>query len=561
MSTMRAGLSGSRILAWLAVACLATSGMLASAQSMTKMNPGGMRETGPGGMWDELMADPPDASVGMRIYRRGILPGDIPLTATRAGTAVAQGQTACANCHQRSGLGAREGLVTIPPVTGAALFAPKPGGRGAYTDSSLAAAIRDGVDADGRELKPVMPRYALKDDELAQLVDYLKHLAPRPSPGVVGNVVHLATVVGDDVPPARKQAMLDVMQAYVRDLNQSTPPPALRWELHVWPLSGTAQNRRGQLQASYARQPVLALVGGLINDTWLPVHEFCQREKVPCLFPNTNLPVSDRAAFYTLYFDKGSVLKAQILARYFTDHATEFGKGRIVQVLPGDWSGYEPAAALRQAMGRVRSRRVVDQVVEAGASPGLDFWRDLLGTAGQTADGICALILWGGLDETGAHGDALAGLAQLAAERPLPPIFLASEAYGASTSRSDIHLRDRLRFISTLDPAATASAPGATPWSSWMAAHHLDRSDVTLQANSYFVMSLLDEAVRANGGDFTPEHLIERIEYSAGSVVPHPLLPSLSLGMGQRFGTKGGYILTPVGDGSGKLAATDLLVP
>ena len=58
----------------------------------------------------------------------------------------------------------------------------------------------------------------------------------------------------------------------------------------------------------------------MTTDTWLPVHEFCQLQKVPCLFPNTSLPVTDTAAFCTVY-----------------------------------WSGYEPAAALRQAMGRVKA--------------------------------------------------------------------------------------------------------------------------------------------------------------------------------------------------------------
>ena len=47
-----------------------------------------------------------------------------------------------------------------------------------------------------------------------------------------------------------------------------------------------------------------------------------------------------------------------------------------------------------------------------------------------------------------------------------------------------------------------------------------------------------------------------------GGVVTHPMLASLSLGMGQRFAVKGGYILTPRGDGSGSVSAlTELVVP
>ena len=196
--------------------------------------------------------------------------------------------------------------------------------------------------------------------------------------------------------PRLKRAMLEVMERYLQDLNDGSDARAgqeparrdaaqpgadlrLHWELHVWTLGGTAQARRAQLQSYYAQQPVFALVGGLTTDTWLPVHEFCQQQKVPCLFPNTSLPVSGVAAFYAVYFDKGSVLKAQILARYFADHAKEFSSGRIVQVLPGNWSGYEPAAALRQAMGRVKAHRVIDQVVEPGTPTPPEFWRQVLG--------------------------------------------------------------------------------------------------------------------------------------------------------------------------------------
>jgi hypothetical protein len=48
----------------------------------------------------------------------------------------------------------------------------------------------------------------------------------------------------------------------------------------------------------------------------------------------------------------------------------------------------------------------------------------------------------------------------------------------------------------------------------------------------------------------------------AGSVVTHPMLTSLSLGMGQRFAAKGGYILAPRSDGCGSVSAlTDLVIP
>jgi len=554
-----------RIAAAVLAASCSCASLSAAAQAMGGMGPGGMNPTGPGGMWDDLLYDRSDESVGMTIYRKGILPGDRELTATRAGSSVARGQVACANCHQRSGLGAREGQQTIPPVTGAALYAPRAGRRAAYTDETLAAAIVSGVDPNGRELSALMPRYPLQAGELAQLIDYLKKLAPRPSLGVVDSVIHLATVVTEGVAPARKQAMLEVMQKYLDDLNggsaasragrpagvgeASTGERPMRWQLHVWTLDGTAQDRRAQLQAYYARQPVFALVGGLSTDTWLPVHQFCLQFRVPCLFPNTSVPVTGAAAFYSLYFDKGSVLKGQILGRYFADHVKEFSGGRIVQVLPGDWTGYEPASALRQAIGgrMAAARRVTDEVIQAGARISVDRWRQLLNRSA-----VSALVVW--MEEPD-----LSGLAELSNERELPAIFVADNSFAGKAPVSEPRLRGKLRFISTLNPVA--QSPAMASWDEWMRAHRLAPSEALLQANSWFVMSLIDEAVRANGGDTTPEHLIERIEYSAGAVVAHPMLPSLSLGMGQRFATKGGYILALRLDGPGLVPVTDLIVP
>jgi hypothetical protein len=151
---------------------------------------------------------------------------------------------------------------------------------------------------------------------------------------------------------------------------------------------------------------------------------------------------------------------------------------------------------------------VVDQVVESGASASPEFWRQMMGQ-----QEICALIVW-------TDNPDLAGLVALASERQLPPIFVADDPYSGGPPSFDARLKEHLRFISTLNPSEhAAAAPAMAAWSDWMNSHHLEKSEALLQANTWCVMSLVDEAVRANAGDFTPEHLIERIEYWVGCVV------------------------------------------
>ena len=131
-------------------------------------------------------------AVGSRIYREGILISGQPLTGELPGDIkMADTQAACVKCHKRSGFGSSEGGKSVPPLTRNELYQPmaargiklygaqnrpKSAVRPAYTDESLAKALREGVDPMGRRLLAPMPRFALSDNDMAALVAYLKTL-------------------------------------------------------------------------------------------------------------------------------------------------------------------------------------------------------------------------------------------------------------------------------------------------------------------------------------------------------------------------------------------------
>jgi len=285
--------------------------------------------------------------LGEQMYRRGVLPSGEPMQALVQGDIPVDGRMfSCESCHLRSGLGSNEGEVVTLPTNAAELFKPFTmaaeevltgwsdvprsidGGirRPAYTEQTLAEALSNGIDPSGREFIPSMPRYALDEREMAIMVFYLKNLAATPSPGVDATTMHLATVISDDLPQALRQAFLATLQSYVDARSGETRQetrrakespffermmyaPFRRLQLHVWTLKGPRESWDAQLQDYYRQAPVFAILSGMTSGDWAPVHAFCERQRLPCLFPITQL--SPRVTGIPFIFPRGTIRKGR----------------------------------------------------------------------------------------------------------------------------------------------------------------------------------------------------------------------------------------------------------
>jgi cytochrome c553 len=500
-------------------------------------------------------ASPDDLQLGKRIYREGILPSGELLTAQGQNGVLLRGaQSACVNCHRRSGLGSSEGGRMVRPIAGASLFhgpeavglrAPARGlsGRSLYTDELLVKAIRAGEDAGGRVLDSLMPRYALSDEDARLLGAYLKSLSSNPSPGVTKETIHFATVVTPGVKPEKRKAMLDVLQAYFRDKNAGTRHELRRashapwdmareyqayrkWVLHVWELEGPADDWPAQLAAHYRKQPVFALLSGIGTESWRPVHEFCQRQELPCVFPNTDLPVLSDADFYSVYFSRGMTLEAQALAKHLGE-----GTAPVVQVYRENEAGAVAAEALRHALrGRVRDRQLA-----AGERATVAFWSEMLRQAQSGA-----LVLWLGDEDVRALGAAAAGASFFSGSIyfssnlvALHPDQLASRLPG---------LRPQLYFVRPFD-LAPALDRRLVRVRAWLRARNIASSEERLQADTYFAATVAGEALMHVVDNFSRDYFMERIENMLDNSFAATVYPRTSLGQGQRFASKGSYIV------------------
>jgi hypothetical protein len=507
-------------------------------------------------------AEAPSAEIGESIYRRGVVASDAPLRGTRqvGSPGLAGADAACINCHRRSGLGSREGTLTIPPVTGEYLFrargtaAQEPmlhgygntlGHRDAYTDATLARAIREGLDSGGRPLNPLMPRFALDDASMDALIGYLKKLGTRPMRGVTATVLHFATVVTPDADPAKRQGMLDVLKAYLIEKNSipfgpspqrprgrkthdgtSISPAQRHWQLHLWELTGPPAGWREQLDQNFAREPVMALLSGVGGAMWGPVHDFCESAELPCLFPNVEVPAVADGDFYSLYFSKGVLLEAELIARQVGASLKGKAGGSVLQIYRAGDSGEAAAKALTEAL-RGRGIEARSKVLPADR-PGSGLGQALRGAV--TAD---ALVLW-------LRPPDLALLEE--APAALPAVFLSGLMGGLEQAPLRASWRAHAWMTYPVDLPDRRVGRVDYPLG-WFLFRHIPVVALHTQADTYLACGILTETLSHAGEITDPNYLVELMQESLDHRILTGYYPRLTLATGQTLASKGGYLV------------------
>jgi hypothetical protein len=125
------------------------------------------------------------SSNGEQIYFTGTSRTGPPITASMEGMhTMPSGRLACVNCHGPDGKG---GVVRMmmasaeaPNIQYSELTSGEHEGgqeeHPAYTDETIKRAITEGVDPAGEPLDPLMPRWNMSDEQLNDLITFLKTL-------------------------------------------------------------------------------------------------------------------------------------------------------------------------------------------------------------------------------------------------------------------------------------------------------------------------------------------------------------------------------------------------
>ena len=514
---------------------------------------------------------------GETMYRQGILPSGESMQAMVMGDIPVDGRMfTCDDCHQRSGLGSVEGTVITWPTNGKELYQPrrrtgayrpptgkkeKEGGRGtlpkyyqmedvrpAYTDASLAYLLRSGRDSAGRKLNPIMPRFFLNKKNMEILIHYLKNLSVELSPGVDDTTLHLATVISAEVPEREKLAMLSVLQAHIDARNiqtrhqerRSASGPFYKTEMHqayrrldlaVWTLQGTEESWRKQLEEYYKKQPVFALLGGISTGSWQPIHTFSEDHKIPCLFPITDLPVISDNDWYTLYFSKGYYQEGESVAKYVRAVMEGTKKTSIVQVFRRNKQGVALAEGFRQTWENMGGSPPREVILDADSLAG----EEILPEQTDFSD-ASVLLLWLGKED----GSIFPKVVELAKHDAM--LFASATLLENDFSTIPDDLRDVIHITYPYNLPAAVKKEGFAV-KRWLQTRKIPMTNFTTQAKMYFVGWMLPGTLKSMRSEFYREYFVEGFDMMTDQDYAIAVYPRLSFGPGQRYASKGCYIV------------------
>jgi hypothetical protein len=510
---------------------------------------------------------------GQKIYRQGILPHGIPVQAVVQVDIPVDGRMfACESCHQRSGLGSNESFVVVPPTNGVNLYRKKTRWgswgrrsdheklqrlspllqgedlRPAYTDETLAKVLRTGIDPADNILDYMMPRYDLSNRDMGLLIDYLKGLSSELSPGVTEETIHFATIVTEGVSPRDRHAMLSVLQTYINDRNAQTRRQVKRskgvvyfnWQkdtayrflkLHVWDLKGPSDTWTEQLESFYSAEPVFAILGGITEGDWAPMHQFSEKNNIPCIFPLTELPVISSTDWNTLYFSKGYYQEGETAARYLRRNTSVPENYKVIQIARENSKGAVAARGFENTWTRFGYTAIETRYLQKEDMINAEFWTKLTKNNDHKA-----VFLWVGKEDITALGEL-----KNIAEKP-EMLFLSFGLLGEEIYSIPDFTRD---FVYITYPY---SLPGekkkdAEIIKTWLRTRNIPASNLNIQSRMYFLGKMLIGSLMHVRSEFYRDFFLEAFDMSVDQTLGITSYPWLSFGPGQRYASKGCYVV------------------
>ena len=206
---------------------------------------------------------------------------------------------------------------------------------------------------------------------------------------------------------------------------------------------------------------------------------------------------------------------------YATDTGTSI-EVRVVDLVPPAVVGASYQAGIEA---------LADYPVRGRGPVAAGFWSELMREARPAI-----LVVW--LDSADVQG--LVGTGDPPAG--LQTLYLSASLSAMQPAGLPAGWLDRVRMVYPFGLPANRARHLARV-NAWLRARQIPLADARTQANAFFAATVAGDAVSHMGENFSRDYFIERIEQMAETSLSPSIYPRLSLGPGQRLGSRGGYIL------------------
>ncbi len=246
---------------------------------------------------------------GKIVYVQGVSPSGTELSARVSGEVVVPAEFyPCRQCHGEQGRGGLEAGIRIPDITWSTLTAPdgavtasgslRPG----YTGSTLARAIREGLDSRGQPLDIIMPRYTIADADLADLLAYLQVLGADDAPGTTPTMVRIGTLLPLGGARAEQgSAIEEILRKYFEQSGGESAINGRRIDYVVRDAGDTAESALAAAEQLIAEEgPMFCMVANAGAGADPRVLAFFTGRGVPVIGPLTFAADTDPLIFHVL---------------------------------------------------------------------------------------------------------------------------------------------------------------------------------------------------------------------------------------------------------------------
>lgn len=477
----------------------------------------------------------PEEKRGKALYLRGESGSGKEIIALMNDIDVPASTLSCAGCHGARGEGKTEGGVTAGDLTWSNLTKPyghtHDNGRkhGAFSDASFIRALTAGVDPAGTKFAVAMPVYRMPQQDMADLIAYLKRMETDLDPGVTDDELVIGTLLPEKTAlTGLAQSMEDVLQAYFAEVNNRGGIYNRKIRLRV--LNGNTTSTVANMKQLIDDQQVFAIVSGLTAGADDGVAALSRDREVPFIGPSTLLPERtlplNRYMFYLL---PGLKEQARSLIN-FAAKRSDLQKARIATISADTDFSRDIAATIEDQEKKLRWNPVMKVQYPH------ESFKAAENVAELKAKGVDTVFL------LGSSAEAAAFFKAADAADWTPSVYLLGTLVGKSAPELvPAKMKDRVFFAFPTIPA-DVSAAGAAEYTGLLQRNKLSSTHAAAQASAIAAAKILVHALELCGKDLTRERLVTTLEglyeYDTG------LMPKITFGPNRRVGALGAYIVT-----------------